>query len=314
MRLRPRCMAFRHAASTSSGASLPDLLVALAVASGLVVAVFALLDFTALRTRDTRARLDLEDTARAALDLLEVEVRGAGGYADASPAVAWSGVAPLGAAAPPGLATGGGCLPALAHDLTHPVQAIRRGTADPWPLGCAPGPSGRAMQGSDLLVVRSSPSPATAGESGVLWTATTPVAGALRADRVAIDASITGAARLQVSAFYVSQDATAQRGLPSLRRKRLVGGAAGPRFEDEELVAGVEQLRVTLEAAGAEAAGRVLTLNVRVRAARRVTSPLPATLLVDGEAVPIPTDGYPRAVFRRTVHLRNAAASAWSPP
>lgn len=299
---------------SAAGASLPDLLVALAVASGLIVAVFALLDFTALRTRETRARLDLEDTARAALDLLELELRGAGAYGDASPAAAWTGVATLGAAAPPALATGGGCLPALAHDLAHPVQAIRRRAADPWPLGCAPGPAGRAVRDSDVLVVRSAPAPATAGERGVLWTATTPVAGTLRADRVAIDATLTRAARLQVSAFYVSQDATAQRGLPSLRRKRLVGGTAGPRFEDEELVAGVEQLRVTLEAAGVEAAGRVVTLSVRVRAARRVTSPLPATALVDGEAVPVPADGHPRAVFRRTVHLRNAAATAWSPP
>jgi hypothetical protein len=48
---------------------------------------------------------------------------------------------------------------------------------------------------------------------------------------------------LEVSVFYVSADSTGQRGLPSLRRKRLIGGTR-PAFQDEELVTGVEDLQV----------------------------------------------------------------------
>lgn len=48
---------------------------------------------------------------------------------------------------------------------------------------------------------------------------------------------------LEVSIFYVSADSSAQRGWPSLRRKRLVGGTR-PAFQDEELVTGVEDMQV----------------------------------------------------------------------
>jgi len=48
---------------------------------------------------------------------------------------------------------------------------------------------------------------------------------------------------LEASVFYVSADSTAQRGWPSLRRKRLIGGVR-PAFQDEELVSGIEDMQV----------------------------------------------------------------------
>jgi hypothetical protein len=48
---------------------------------------------------------------------------------------------------------------------------------------------------------------------------------------------------VEVSVFYVSRDSTGTPGLPSLRRKRLVGGTA-PSFQDEELVQGIGDLQV----------------------------------------------------------------------
>ena len=56
---------------------------------------------------------------------------------------------------------------------------------------------------------------------------------------------------LEVGVYYISADSTGRPGFPSLRRKRLVGGAR-PAFQDEELVSGISDLQIVF---GVDSAG-----------------------------------------------------------
>jgi len=96
---------------------------------------------------------------------------------------------------------------------------------------------------------------------------------------------------LVVNAFYVSRDSTGVRNQPSLRRKQLIGGISGPRFEDEELVPGIERLTVSVVPSPAGSSGRLLLLAVTSRSLR-----IPAL----------------KRSAQRMVLLRNGTASPWT--
>ncbi len=284
------------------GFTLTELVVALAAGSLLVLTSAAWLQLSGRQARSVQAALELQEVVRTALDLLENDVRGAGAFGLAGPNATWSDTIPLGSAEPALLPVGGRCITGLAHDLTHPVQWRRWASGTAWPLLCAAGPDGRAMPDSDLLLVRRALGTVTAVDRGVLWVATTPLGGSLRSDTPPANSATTTAnvptsARLEVSAFYVSRDATGTRNLPSLRRKRLTGGTTGPAFEDEELVPGIERLQVQLAPSPPEAGARLLTLTVSARSLRRQSAA---------------GDGYLRLEARRLVYLRNARATPWT--
>ena len=219
------------------------LLVALAVAGALTLTAQGR---RAHRTAEARARL--EDAARAALDLLAYEVRLAGYVGTMAPGSPVEGSTSAGDTAPAGLGVSGGCVDSLAHDLAEPISGsdgayeARAGLG----LACPPSPGGRTVPGSDTLVVRRAAVAASAATPGRLQLETTRRRGRLMADgtgQLGPDATVHD---LQVSAFYVSPDSTGLPGRPSLRRKRLVGGAV-PAFQDEELVAGIADLQVEIE-------------------------------------------------------------------
>ena len=97
--------------------------------------------------------------------------------------------------------------------------------------------------------------------------------------------------RLEVEVYYVSRDSTGARDVPSLRRKRLVGGTAGPRFEDEELAPGISRLQVTPVAPAADGSSRVLQILVEWQALRDSPGLRPARRFVwirNGRATPWP--------------------------
>jgi hypothetical protein len=162
------------------------------------------------------------------------------------------------------------------------------------------------MPGSDLLLTRRATAALTAEDAGALWVESTPVAGRLRNGIVGvvlqpamavgvIPSATTPPTPMQtllvVNAFYVSRDSTGVRNQPSLRRKQLVGGTSGPRFEDEELVPGIERLAVSVLPSPTGSSGRLLLLAVTSRSLRNAAL---------------------KRTAQRMVLLRNGTASPWN--
>lgn len=289
----------------ATGMSLIELLAAVAMAGLLLVAATQWLHLASRTARELQAALELQEQTRAALDLLETEVRQSGAYGLLSSRTTLEGSSLLGTTETSSLAVGGRCIPSLAQDLGHPVQWKTWATGA-WPLLCTAGPDGRAMPGSDLLLTRRATAALTAEDAGALWVESTPVAGRLRNGTVGvvlqpamavgvIPSAITPPTPMQtllvVNAFYVSRDSTGVRNQPSLRRKQLVGGTSGPRFEDEELVPGIERLAVSVLPSPTGSSGRLLLLAVTSRSLRNAAL---------------------KRTAQRMVLLRNGTASPWN--
>jgi hypothetical protein len=284
---------------------LIELLAAVAVAGLLLVAATQWLHVSSRSAHELQAALELQEQTRAALDLLENEVRQSGAYGLLSSRTMLEGSSLLGTAEVSPLAVGGRCVPSLALDLAHPVQ-WKTWSSGTWPLLCTAGPDGRAMPGSDLLLTRRATAALTTEDAGALWVESTPLAGRLRNGMVgvvvqpAMASGVTPSAAnpptpmqtlLVVNAFYVSRDSTGVRNQPSLRRKQLVGGISGPRFEDEELVPGIERLAVSVVPAPAGSSGSLLLLAVTSRSLRNAAL---------------------KRTAQRMVLLRNGVASRWT--
>ena len=289
----------------ATGMSLIELLAAVAMAGLLLVAATQWLHLASRTARELQAALELQEQTRAALDFLETEVRQSGAYGLLSSRTTLEGSSLLGTTETSSLAVGGRCIPSLAQDLGHPVQ-WKTWAAGAWPLLCTAGPDGRAMPGSDLLLTRRATAALTAEDAGALWVESTPVAGRLRNGTVGvvlqpamavgvIPSATTPPTPMQtllvVNAFYVSRDSTGVRNQPSLRRKQLVGGTSGPRFEDEELVPGIERLAVSVLPSPTGSSGRFLLLAVTSRSLRNAAL---------------------KRTAQRMVLLRNGTASPWN--
>lgn len=314
-----------RARARARGVGLVEWLVALALGAFVAVAALSVYAHAAAGTRTTLAVQQLHENARFAADLLERELRVAG-YAGLAPDLALVDGATAAEAPLPAALRVAGCAPAAALDLARPVAAAdgRYAVDAATPLACPPSPHGRAAAGTDTLTVRRArlePGPA---ERGRLQLATTRAQGALFADGAVPAGFDAGEVHdLEAAVYYVAADSSSGRGVPSLRRKRLVGGATGPRFEDEELAVGIEDLQVELgvdgddpdEAPeryvvpGAEGPGdvpRTVRFWLRVRADARDPSwrDSQARAYAD-RSVPGAGDDYRRLVVERTVFLRN---------
>jgi hypothetical protein len=229
----------------AAGLTLLEVLIAMLlvlVVTGAALA-FVARGRNAQRTGESLARL--EEALDDAFQLLADEIRMAGYLGLAPAASAVDGATAVGEPEAAGLAVAGGCVTSLAHDLAHPLAAsdgAYRAAPDA-SLICRPSPRGRHAGGSDVLILRHAAATDSRPTGGRLQLEST-----LRAARLVAD----GAMRLgpdarwhdlEVGVYYVSADSTGRDGWPSLRRKRLVGGAR-PAFQDEELVAGIADLQV----------------------------------------------------------------------
>jgi type IV pilus assembly protein PilW len=237
------------------GVTLVELLVASAVMLLTFAGALSLLAGTRAAWKTGETQAELQEAARAALDLLAADLRLAGHLGLAPPGTAVAGAQPLDTAEPVALAVGGRCGPSLAHDLEHPLGAGdgRYGASATTLLGCAAGPAGRVVGGADTLVVRHAGGGAVAADAGRLQLESTRRAARLFADGERRLGPSSRVSAVQASVYYVSADSTGAAGQPSLRRKRLVGGTR-PAFEDEELLAGVADLQLEFGLAAEDAA------------------------------------------------------------
>jgi type IV pilus assembly protein PilW len=277
----------------------------------------------AQRTGEAVARL--EETADAAFAILIDELRMAGYLGLSAPGSPVAGASPIGSPEAPELAVAGGCGDSLALDLATVLTAADgafRIDADT-PLRCSAGPNGRVIGGSDTLTIRRASAEPTTTDSGRLQLETSLSGARLMSDGIARLGAIARVHDLEVSVFYVSADSSAQRGWPSLRRKRLVGGSR-PAFQDEELVTGVEDLQLeiglddsvdrdnavnrwmTPAEVPAGATPRAIRLWIRARSDLAENPAIDqAALVYSNRDEPAATTRYRRRLSSRIVELRN---------
>lgn len=227
------------------GHTLVELMIAMLLVLIASAGAIALVARGRAAQRTGEAVAKLEETTDAAFAILVEELHMAGYLGLATPGSPVNGSSAIGVAEGPGLVVAGGCGDSLAHDLNTTVTAsdgTYRVDAAAL-LRCGARPNGRVIAGADTLTVRRASATVAASDAGRLQ-----IESSLRAARLMTDgiARLGAGARihdLEVSVFYISADSTAQRGWPSLRRKRLVGGTR-PAFQDEELVTGIEDMQV----------------------------------------------------------------------
>jgi type IV pilus assembly protein PilW len=309
----------------AAGFTLVELMVAVALTLLALASALTLVARGRGAYRSAQARVQLEETARAALDLLAREARMAGYLGLVAPGSEVAGMTPAGSEPPPQLVVGGTCGASLALDLARPLAgADGRFAAGPdLPLGCGPSPVGRAMPGADTLILRAAEATPSSPDAGRLQLESQRFAARLLADGQRLLGEDSQINDLAVSVFYVSEDATGSPGRPSLRRKRLIGGTS-PTFQDEELVPGVEDLQVEVgiedpDGDGSKVLGYVsldaLPAGARLRSARFwvlvrsegadvAAAPMPA-LAYANRAQDAETSRFPRLLASRTVALRN---------
>lgn len=229
----------------SAGLTLVELMIAMLLVLIATAGALAVVAQGRALQRTGESVAGLEETADAAFAVLVDELRLAGYLGLAVPGSPVDGSSASGVGEAAGLTVAGGCGMSLAHDLNLVITASDNSyrVDSATPLRCAAGPNGRAAAGADTLTVRHAYPAGTTPEAGRLQIETTTRAGRLMADGIARLGASARIHDLEVSVFYVSADSSAERGRPSLRRKRLVGGNR-PAFQDEELVMGVEDMQL----------------------------------------------------------------------
>jgi len=289
------------------GRGLIESVAAAMLAAALAAGAFTLYLHNERARRPVATRAAAENALRAALALLEPDLRMAGGYGSSARGE-W-----LAAATPVGLAdqdVRNDCAPAFVGDLAHPLEVRAR-----YDLACQ---AVRPASWSEVLIVRRAAAGPRPREPGRVQLAATALGG-----RVAASAEDVPGAEfydLVVHAYYVGEDApgSGERRF-ALHRQSLAGGRGGPpRIVDEVVVPGIADLRVRvgldLDGDGSAdvfvppgapelARGRVVAVRLALTA---LATPAPgsrATVARDGP----PPDGRERIVVERTVALRNAA-------
>lgn len=289
----------------------------------------------AYRTNERVAQL--QETARHALALLELDVRMAGYWGASNRVERIANVAappdPVPAEFVGASAAINACGPNWVLDLAQYIAA----SDDRYSLACA-AYNRRAQPDADVLVVRHASNPVTGPPStprlrlvanpaeGRLFIAPCTDGGNAACSRSPPPPpDIAGAEihDLVVNGWYVSRDATGRSGYPSLRRKRLQGGASGASIQDEEIIAGIENLQVQLGTATA-GAGVVFSSPdslpadasqniVAVRLWLLIRAETPEIGFIDNESRefpigrqwPPPNDAFRRLLVSSTVYLRN---------
>ena len=227
------------------GLTLVEMMIAMLLVLIAIAGAIALVAQGRNAERSSEAVASLEEITDSAFAFLVDDLRLAGYLGLAAPGSRVAGASAIGVAEAAGLTVTGGCGDSLAHDVEMAVTAAdgvyRIDTAAP--LRCSAGPNGRVVPGADTLTIRHASAAAAPRDPGRLQIETNLRMARLMADGIARFGVGSRVHDLEVSVFYISADSTAQRGWPSLRRKRLVGGTR-PAFQDEELVTGVEDMQV----------------------------------------------------------------------
>ncbi len=237
--------------SRARGLTLIELMIALTIGLLLVGSAFKVYMESA-RTygiHETEARL--EENARYAYSVLEPDLRMAGfwGYAKGVSSIAGASLQSASAATTMAGTAASSCGSNFGTDLGTVIE----GTNDSYTLGCTAYGSGFMPSADTITVRRASMLPsavptATAGPLRICSTRTTVslvnIGTSCQADQSPAQNSPGTIHDLIVHAYYVSRDASTATGVPTLWRKSLNTVGTVPTFQDEEILAGVEDLQV----------------------------------------------------------------------
>jgi len=228
---------------SQSGMTMVELLVALAIGSFLMIGAVQVYNQSrqAYVINDSIARV--QETAQFAMDTIEADLRMASNWGQNSRASSVNGRSEIGDADPLNLTPPGGCGANWALDLLQPLA----GSNNAYTLACAA--EGGVQANSDVFTTRRATVAATALEAGRIQIQTTRIQGELFADGnipAGFDALTSETHNLLVNSYYVAASSTLIPGVPTLRRKTLIGGAGGPTIVDQEIAPGVENIQLLL--------------------------------------------------------------------
>jgi type IV pilus assembly protein PilW len=232
--------------SPIAGMTLIELMVALAIGAFLMIGAVTVFmqSRTTFRVNESVSRM--QENARFAIEALEPDIRMAHYWGLTTRTTKIVGRAATTAPAGIGPATCG-------NNWTIDLDRAVDGTNNGYGWACAP-TVGAAQAGSDTLVVRRVSEDAITAPlpNNTMYLQTARLDDALLFIGTGIPAGylpppVSETRRLIVNGYYIStsssQDAVGNP-VPSLRRKTLVRGAAGPEIQDHELLSGVEDLQV----------------------------------------------------------------------
>jgi type IV pilus assembly protein PilW len=333
-----------HRIHRSAGVTLIELMVALAIGSLLMIGAVTVFIQGRTTFRVTESLSRLEENGRFVIDAMEPDVRMAHYWGLTSRTNQIQGRATPLEPIPAGLGVGNDCGNNWTVDLTREVE----GANNAYTWACAPF-GGAAQPNADTLVVRRvTVDPIPAPQAGTMYVQSARFQDGQLFVGAAVPAGyVPGTSethQLRVSGYYVSPTSTMStpgNRVPSLRMKTLVGGAAGPRIVDQEVLPGVEDLQVQFgidtDAPGAANRGsidryvdpadpiidptsplfnadaRILAVRIwlRLRAERREQGFTDTTNYVYADRnVPAPNDNFRRIVVSKTIYLRNARPAA----
>jgi type IV pilus assembly protein PilW len=318
------------------GFSLVELMVALAIGSILIAGavVVYVQGRNSYAVNDSVARL--QENARYALSVIEPDVRMSSfwGLNHDPELIAARALQtdPVSAVAP-GIPANA-CGTNFAVDLFNNVEGSDGGYT--FGIGrsaaCNPGPAGSVAQpNADTLTIRRASTAVVGALNGQVQVWTTRTTGRVFSNGVApgVGAPVGQINDLIVNTYYISPDSNGRPGIPSLRRKALVGtrtpGVGQPLFQDEEIVSGVEDLQVQFgidptgltgvatQFVDPDAPLAVGTQIVAVRVWVVVRAEAPEVGFRDGRSYTYgsrvnvtPNDGFRRVLFSRTIQIRNS--------
>lgn len=221
--------------------TMVELMVALAIGSFLMIGAVQVYNQSrqAFIINDSIARV--QETAQFAMDTLEADLRMASNWGMHSRGSAVLGRALVVDPNPLALPAPAGCGADWALDLSRPVE----GDNNAYMLPC--GPVGGAQANSDTITARRASVAATPLQANRLQIQSTRIQGALFADG-AIPSGFTAADSethdLLINSYYVAPTSDLIPGVPTLRRKTLMGG--GPAIADQEVAPGIENIQLQL--------------------------------------------------------------------
>jgi type IV pilus assembly protein PilW len=298
------------------GFTLPELLIALLLASLVIAAALTSMASASNRFREVEQRSLLQERATFALGVLEPELQmaGFGGLRHLSEL-------PLAAPLPSG---------ALACGVVAPTRLAAIHVGPGYRLAC-PAHFGGAMEGADVLTTARASSRIAAPEDGRLQVKTSldrpEQDGVFVGGGASRSASRPGMSELRdllVTSFYVARRAdgpTSGTAPPALRVKDLTAIAGAPTFRDTEVTPGIEDLKL-LEGWRADASEPLEFTRPGVRPDSRAVEAVQVYLMTRSDTPVLPArntrfryaghdvryfDGYVRVLVERRFTVRQVA-------
>jgi type IV pilus assembly protein PilW len=231
--------------------TLLELMIAMTIGLVLVGGAFKIFMDSSKTYQIHEAQSRLEENARYVYSVLDADIRMAGywGYSKGISGIVGTTPQTDPAATTLAGAAATSCGTNFATDLGTPLEGSNNG----YTLACA-GYQGRTMPSADTLTVRRAslnPTNVPAAASGPLRICSTRTSvslvfsvNACQADQAPPENSPGTIHDLIVHSYYVARDSASATNVPTLWRKSLNNVGTVPTFQDEEILAGVEDFQV----------------------------------------------------------------------